>query len=206
MKDFIKACKLYVTVLYTPVFRVISLLVMSIGVFAAIFFNKPETYDDFMKKIILISIFHLGVLIRNIYVEFLNPKVFYSIKSAKKYNITAPILTTASISVVYDIILFFVSAINLGINFASDLMIVNAALTITVCYYSISPFLRYEFVGALFLICVTTFTNIRNELHPDLMGLGFPMYVDILITLGIYIVGCIALIAIGELWWKKRKI
>lgn len=206
MKDFFKACKLYVNVLYAPVFRVISILVMSIGVFAAFFLNQPESSDDYIKTIILISIFHIGILIRNIYVDFLNPKFFYSIQFAKKYNIIVPVLTTASISVVYDIILFIAACMNFGIDFAADLMIFNAAATITVCLLSISPHLRHEFFIPLPLFCVTLIASIRDEMSHDLQGLGFSLYVDILITLGFYIVGCVVLMAVGELWWKKRKI
>lgn len=206
MKDFLKACKLYVNVLYTPVFRVISILVMSIGVFEAFFLSSPKSSDDYFKKIILISIFHFGILIRNIYIDLLHPKIFYSVKFAKKYNTIVPLLTTASVSIIYDVILFVVSAINLGLTFATDLMIVNAAVTIIACYFSIPSDLRNDYLGVLPSACVIVILNARREIHPDLMGYGFSLYTDILITLGIYIAGCFVLIAVSELWWKKRKI
>ena len=208
MKDFFKAYKLYMKNYYPPAAIIISIAVMSIGLFFALFAKDIETPHNYMKTLVLITVFHLGIFVDNpIMMLCKDSGYFYSIPFAKKYHTIVPFFAVFSILFLYDIILFSAAASNLGFKFATDLMVWNAIITVAASFFQVinKEHKSMLFSNIPFFIIIFFRPVVKNSIA-DKFGFGLPLYVDIFITMGVYIAGSIITIAIHNRLWKKRSI
>lgn len=204
MKNFFKAYKYYMKCYYPPVFLAIIAVLMLIGLGFALFMKQPETAEDYMNKIQIISVGHVGVMLCNVYMMvFGSFKFFYSTSFAKQFHTTIPVFAVGSVLVGYDIISFIASAINFGFGFATDLMVWNAIATFAIIFYLIMCLNKSIFAAMLPVLGLVIFNSVKKTLFADVWGFGLPLYGDILITLGIYIFGGGILIMILSHWWNK---
>ncbi len=208
MKDFLKAYKLYFKTAFSPGLSILGVILMLfhfLMLFALGCAHLEESKTETVMYSVLMMFHACGILFFQRYDKMLKNKVFFSIKNAKLYYTVIPMAVVGSFFLIIDIISFVMSLCLFGREFAGDLLVFYSTGTIIVTLSHVTqelPKLNGLSVLAVFFamfitppaICYTS--GIKY-------GLGLPLEVDILISLGNYIVGAALIIGIMTLWWNK---
>lgn len=207
MKEFFKAYKFYMKMVYPPLMLVLTFLVMSVGIIIIIVTDLPETKKSFFSTLNECSMFHIGIMFNCIYTELLKQfKFFKTTKFAKVYYTVIPVFAMAVIGVIYDVILFFAAAVFMDFNFASDLIIYNSVATIaTVLLGSASNIPKLSTFAWLFWATYCLFFPLFHWAMPQMTTFGLPIYADILIAIAIYAMGFTVNVALLNHWWTKTE-
>lgn len=208
MKDFLKAYKLYFKTTFSPGCAVLGvifmlfhfLLVLVLG-YAHLKESKTET-----RMFSVLLLFHsFGALFFQRYNKMLQNKVFFSFKNAKLYYTVIPMAVVGSFFLIVDIISFIMSLCLFGGEFAGDLLVFYSAGTVLMTLSHVTQELpKLSGLSVLAILCAMLMTPPAICYTCGIKyGLGFSLGVDILISLGNYIVGAALIIGIMTLWWNK---
>lgn len=208
MKDFFKACKLYFKTVFSPGLAVVGIFMMLVCVFfmLAVGLAYEDKNSVSMMAFGPLSMFHVFVLMFfQKYEKVTQNKFFLSMKNAKQFYTVIPMTVIGSMFLIFDFICFVLALCLFDGEYAGDLLIVFSASTIlgTVTQTAEDmPKLRFVNVISAFFMLLFNPAAILCVLGYE-KGLGLPLATDILISLGIYIVGGALIVGIMTLWWHK---
>ncbi len=212
MKDFFRACKLYMKANFTPsllafpfFFMFLSLVIIVIsGIMGGI-----ENAEDYTSIFRLVSQLHIGLFSVAFTSGVLaNLKFFHSTKFAKLYFTKAKSFSILSLCVVYDLILFVAAVLFCAVDLAFDMLIVNAASSFIICLIHTTLCLetKYNMIGFIPWIAFCFGGNsILEKIFHGRYGFGLPAYADVAIVVGIYLLVLVLTIAVSTHWWNKSQ-
>ena len=212
MKDFFKAYKLYFRTAYSPGLAVFGIFILMFNALTILLLGYSYKYGDNSYKGIETAMYGIPAFL-HLYIIFLfqrfnritQNKFFLSLKNAKLFYTITPMAVIGSILLIYDILMFVISLVLFDGEYAGDLLIVFASCTVmnTIAHItqempklSVLCGIAYS-VSFVFTLPVISMTMGYER------GFGLPLGIDILISLGIYIVGGALIIGIMNLWWYK---
>ncbi len=208
MKDFLKAYKLYFKTAYSPGFAVVGIFMMLFNVIAilAIGWYFEEKMQIEMAMLAVPAFLHsFVILFFQRYDRMIQNKFFLSIKNAKLYYTIVPTAVVGSVFLIFDII-SFVLVLNLfNGEYAGELLIIYSIGSVLITLGQIAedmPKMRTINIIAMLSGMLFTLPAICTCMGYN-HGFGLPLVVDILVSLGIYIVGAILIIGIMNVWWHK---
>ncbi len=208
MKDFLKAYKLYFKTAYSPGFAVVGIFMMLFNVIAILatgwYFEEKMQIE--MAMLAVPAFLHsFVILFFQRYDRMIQNKFFLSIKNAKLYYTIVPTAVVGSVFLIFDI-LSFVLVLNLfNGEYAGELLIIYSIGSVLITLGQIAenmPKMRTINIIAMLsgmLFILPAICTCMGYNH----GFGLPLVVDILVSLGIYIVGGTLIIGIMNLWWNK---
>ncbi len=208
MKDFLKAYKLYFKTAFSPgcaVLGVILMLFHFLSVFVLGWAHLKESKTETVMYSILLLFHSFGALFFQRYGNMLANKVFFSIKNAKLYYTVIPMAVVGTVFLIIDIISFVMSLCLFDREFAGDLLVFYSAGTVIVTLSHVTQELpKLSGLSVLAALCAFMFTPPAICYTSGIKyGLGLSLEIDILMSLGIYIVGAALIIGIMTLWWNK---
>ena len=208
MKDFLKAYKLYFKTTFSPgcaVLGVILMLFHFLLVFVLGWAHLKESKTETVMFSILLVFHSFGILFFQRYNKMLQNKVFFSFKNAKLYYTVIPMAVVGTVFLIIDIISFIMSLCLCGGEFAGDLLVFYSAGTVLMTLFHVTQELpKLSGLSALAVISTVMISPPAICYASGIKyGLGFSLGVDILISLGNYIVGAALIIGIMTLWWNK---
>lgn len=205
MKDFLKAYKLYFKTTLSRGSAVGGIILMLICFGCALLFGVAYKMENMLSLNYLMGgcLFHRFVNLKSATVT--QNKFFLSMKNAKQFYTVIPIAVVGSVYLVFDFICFGLSLCLFGGKVAGDLLIIYSVSTIIVTLGQITdnvPKLSFISLFSLLGLMIFNPAGVICDLGYK-RGIGLPVYVDILISLGNYIVGAALIIGIMTLWWNK---
>ena len=208
MKDFLKAYKLYFKTAYSPGFAVVGIFMMLFNVIAilAIGWYFEEKMQIEMAMLPIPAFLHsFVILFFQRYDRMIQNKFFLSMKNAKLYYTIVPTVVVGSVFLIFDIISFVLVLCLFNGEYAGDLLIIYSICSVLVTFGQIAedmPKMRAITIFVMIFGMFFTLPVICTVMGYN-QGLGLPLEADILISLGIYIVGAALIIGIMNLWWHK---
>ena len=208
MKDFLNAYKLYFKTTFSPGLAVLGVFLMLFH-FLTLLVLGWKYLEESEIEIGLLSvplIFHAFVILFfQKYNKVTQNKFFFSMKNAKQYYTIIPMAVVGSVYLIVDIISFIMSLCLFGGEYAGDVLVFYSAGTVLMTLHHVTQELpQISGLSAIALI----FTMVISP--PAICytsgfkyGLELPLGIDILISLGIYVVGAALIIGIMTLWWNK---
>ncbi len=208
MKDFLRAYKLYFKTAYSPglaVFGYFLLLFNIIAILALGWYYEDKMQFDMAMLAIPTFMHSFVILFFQRYDRMIQNKFFLSIKNAKLYYTIVPTAVVGSVFLIFDIISFVLVLCLFNGEYAGDLLIIYSICSVLVTFGQIAedmPKMRAINIFAMIFGMFFTLPVICTVMGYN-QGLGLPLEADILISLGIYIVGGTLIIGIMNLWWHK---
>lgn len=207
MKNFMKLCKLYFKTTFSPWWAVVGIFGMLfclafIFVMGVVYKSEGRIFTGMLYPIFMV---HISViLLFSRYEKITQNKFFLSMKNAKQFYTVIPMAVVGTIFLIFDIICFVFSLCLFGGEFTGDLLLILSGNTILAILSLVTDLPKVFFVSVISGICLFLFNPVVIIYAMGYeYGLGLPLATDILISLGIYIVGGALIVGIMTLWWHK---
>ncbi|WP_294753217.1 hypothetical protein [uncultured Ruminococcus sp.] len=209
MDNFMKAMKMYIRTAVRPITLVFGLGVPISMIAAMVADPAKQGEKDYGSMIACMGMMHAILLILffigNISISQM--KFFGSLPQAKVLFTDVPIAAMGTVCLVFDIVTFACAYIRCGSGMAADLLIVDAANTITACFLNATMSKKigkiYAVLSALIFVSFFNQMIILTRFSFINKGFGVTVPVAALIALAVYIVGFAAIHFFMQWWWKK---
>lgn len=205
MKKFFKAYKLYMKTSFSPIMTIFCSF-MCIGLFFAAFASPEKSSSkEYLAMIGVIGMGHLFIFLNFIMGIFStrNYKFFMSTESAKKLYTVVPMVSTLTVCLIYDIIMYVIAYFAWDSAGKSDILIVNALGTFFACLTASSSYMSkleaVSIIGYFFM----TFQSVLYKAIGLNGGFGLEQGTAAIIAIIIYIAGISLNVIMMELWWNK---
>ncbi|MDE5755018.1 MAG: hypothetical protein K2H89_10850 [Oscillospiraceae bacterium] len=203
---FFRAMKLYLKAAANPF--VIALTILFSGMMLAVFIIDPDPVGskDYMSMLSAIQMGKLGfffiVMMGNLKLQ--QNKFYASCCCGKELYTAAPIVTVLAVSLIYDVILAAIAAVNLGSTGLSDVLImdsIGSALLISVAACYGKKKLSFGSVIPYFLFISIPGVIGKLGILDGIFGLSVGL--SVVIAVSVYVVSVVLSLIVVNTWWKK---
>lgn len=203
---FLRAMKLYVKVAAHPF--VIGFTILFSGMMLTVFIIDPDPVGskDYIPMLGAIQMgkigFFLIVMIGNLKIQ--QNRFYASCCCGKVLYTVAPIVTSLVISLIYDVALAAIAAINLGSTGLSDVLVIDSissALLIFVAACYGKKKLTYGFAIPYFLFLSIQGVIGKSGILDGIFGLSVGL--SAVIAVSVYVVSVVLSLVVVNAWWKK---
>ena len=206
MKNFGKALKLYLKVLFNPLLTLFSAVIIVGILIAAVHEPEVPESDEYMSMIGSVGFGQIGIAVFCLFgsITISRNKWFASMPFAKTLFTVIPVIVSSVISLIYYNAAVTIAALCWEQQALSDLLIfvpINSAVMCLAISAIGKPKLEW-----IYLICIL-FLGTQQFVLPNISatkhGFGLPLVISAFIGLMIFIVGIAVSLFISDTWWRK---
>ena len=206
MKNFVKALKLYLKVIFNPITTVLGVFIMAVLLIMAAV--SPETPDseDYMSMLGSVGFGQFGIAVFCLMgsVSGLRYKYYAALPFAKTLVTVVPVACAATASLIYDCIAITIAAFCWCEQALSDILIIAPINSFIICLAVAcvgKPKLEIFYLIPMFVMAMETVVLPHVGLTAH--GFGLPVVISGFIGILIFIFGVALTLTIMDLWWKK---
>ena len=206
MKNFGKALKLYLKVLFNPLLTLFSAVIIVGILIAAVHEPEVPESDEYMSMIAATAIGQIGIVVFCLYgtISVTRCKFYSSLPFAKTLFTIVPMVFTAFMSLIYDLIIIMIAALCWTPQALADILIaapVGSLMVILGVSCSGKPKLEWLYIMPFLILCTLQFVlpNISATMH----GFGLPVITSAVIGALIFAAEIAVTLVVMNIWWKK---
>lgn len=206
MNKVTNAIKLYLKTAVNPITFGFGILMMAIMVIVFLIEPDPVGSKDYMSMVGVVGMGHIGVFIMVFSgaAKTHQVKFFGSSCCSKHVFITAPLVFSLVICLIYDLIIAVTAYINLGISALADVLIYNSTYSgVMILGTSLLGKRKLEWLYLLpymAMIAISGWIGKRDSLQN---GFGITVSISVIIAIAIYIISILVTVILANIWWKK---
>ncbi len=206
MKNFGKALKLYLKVIFNPITSVLGVFIMgALLIMAAVSPETPES-DDYMSMLGSVGFGQFGIAVFCLMgnVSGLRYKYYAALPFAKTLITVVPTVCAAIASLIYDGIAITIAAFCWCEQALSDILIIAPINSFIICLAVAcvgKPKLELLYLIPMFVMAMETIVLPHISLTAH--GFGLPAFTSAVIGVLIFISGIALTLLIMNNWWKK---
>ena len=205
MKNFGKALKMYLKILFNPLLTLLGLIIIvAVTVAAAVSPDTPDS-DEYMSMIGSVGFGQIGIVVLFIEAVSVTRSRFYvSLPYAKTLFTVVPVVCTAAAAFIYDIIALAIAALFWCEQGLSDLLIIAPINSFVICLaVSCSGKPKLEWLYILMFVFLASEQFVLPNISATAHGFGLPAAVSAVISVLVFISGTALTLLITSIWWKK---
>ena len=206
MKNFGKALRLYLKVIFNPLLTLFSAVIIVGILIAAVHEPELPESDDYMSMIAATAIGQIGIVVFCLYgtVSVIRCRFYPSLPFAKTFFTVVPTVFTAGLSLIYDLSVITIAALCWSPQALADILIaapVGSLMVILGVSCSGKPKLEWLYIMPFLVLCTLQFVipNISATKH----GFGLPVVTSAVIGALIFAAEIAVTLVILDIWWKK---
>ena len=206
MKNFGKALKLYLKVIFNPITAALGIFIMgALLIMAAVSPETPDS-DDYMSMLGSVGFGQFGIVVLCLMgsVSGLRYKYYAALPFAKTLITVVPTVCAAVAALIYDIVAVTIASFCWCEQALSDILMIAPINSFIICIAVAcvgKPKLEILYLIPMFVMAMETIVLPRISLTAH--GFGLPVPVSAVIGVLIFISGVALTLLIMSIWWKK---